>query len=80
MLSEYIISIINSFETLCRIEEAKRSLKRPSTDRRDFDEAERKRPVAPERRFEAPPPPRFETSITRLIEKEYKQIFTLLLI
>lgn len=50
-----------------RIEEAKRAIKRPSEHDR-YAEVERKRPAA-ERRFEPPPPPRFDTSITRFVEK-----------
>lgn len=59
-------SIIFSFSSKnCRIEEAKRAMKRPApaapeTDR--YADLERKR-SASDRRFEPPPPPRFDTSI-----------------
>lgn len=36
-------------------------MKRPSTDR--YGDSDRKRPTATDRRFEAPPPPRFDSSI-----------------
>lgn len=42
-----------------RIEEAKRAIKRPSDDR--YDDSDRKRSTT-DRRFEAPPPPRFDSS------------------
>lgn len=47
-----------------RIEEAKRAIKRPrSNDRYDDDrDRDRKRSTADSRRFEAPPPPRFDTA------------------
>lgn len=45
-----------------RIEEAKRAIKRPSDDR--YEEIERKRTTT-DRRFEAPPPPRFDSAIAR---------------
>ncbi|XP_063696718.1 SAFB-like transcription modulator [Culicoides brevitarsis] len=45
-----------------KIEEAKRAIKRPSDDR--YDEIDRKRSTT-DRRFEAPPPPRFDSAITR---------------
>lgn len=45
-----------------RIEEAKRAIKRPSDDR--YDEIDRKRTTT-DRRFEAPPPPRFDSAIAR---------------
>lgn len=50
----------------CRIEEAKRAIKRPAEHDR-YPEVERKRPTAADRRFEPPPPPRFDTSISRLV-------------
>lgn len=55
-----------------RIEEAKRAIKRPIEER--FEDIDRKRSVTDrERRFEAPPPPRFDSSIRsydRSIEKK----------
>lgn len=60
-----IINISNFFFLFCvpyRIEEAKRAIKRPSDDR--YDEIDRKRATT-DRRFEAPPPPRFDGAITR---------------
>lgn len=36
-------------------------MKRPSTDR--YGDSDRKRAPASDRRFEAPPPPRFDSSI-----------------
>lgn len=46
-----------------RIEEAKRAIKRPlSNERYDDDrDRDRKRSTNDSRRFEAPPPPRFDT-------------------
>lgn len=45
-----------------RIEEAKRAIKRTSADNDRYNELDRKRP-ANDRRFEPPPPPRFDTAI-----------------
>ncbi|XP_058447467.1 SAFB-like transcription modulator isoform X2 [Malaya genurostris] len=44
-----------------KIEEAKRNLKRPSTDHAHFDD-DRKRTTTSDRRFEAPPPPSISVS------------------
>ncbi|XP_055544814.1 SAFB-like transcription modulator isoform X1 [Wyeomyia smithii] len=44
-----------------KIEEAKRNLKRPSTDHTHYDD-DRKRSVGSDRRFEAPPPPSISSS------------------
>lgn len=56
--------LILSSNPVFRIEEAKRAIKRPiSNDRYDDDrDRDRKRTTSDSRRFEAPPPPRFETS------------------
>lgn len=52
-----------------KIQEAKRGLKRPPTDDRDrYTEAERKRAIT-DRRFEAPPPPRFDTTIASRVSQ-----------
>lgn len=45
-----------------RIEEAKRAIKRTSTDNDRYNELDRKR-TSNDRRFEPPPPPRFDTAI-----------------
>lgn len=45
-----------------RIEEAKRAMKRPTTDNDRYNEIDRKRSTN-DRRFEPPPPPRFDTAI-----------------
>lgn len=46
-----------------RIEEAKRAIKRPISSDRHYD-SDRKRSATDSRRFEAPPPPRFDSSIS----------------
>lgn len=46
-----------------RIEEAKRAIKRPAEHDR-YADSDRKRSTS-DRRFEPPPPPRFDTSISR---------------
>lgn len=45
-----------------RIEEAKRAMKRPPAETDRYNEVERKR-SSNDRRFEPPPPPRFDTAI-----------------
>ena len=45
-----------------RIEEAKRAMKRPSSDADRYNDIDRKR-SSNDRRFEPPPPPRFDTAI-----------------
>ncbi|CAO1410556.1 unnamed protein product [Diamesa tonsa] len=46
-----------------KIEEAKRAIKRPISSDRHYD-SDRKRSATDSRRFEAPPPPRFDSSIS----------------
>uniref|UniRef100_A0A1B0CTN0 RRM domain-containing protein n=2 Tax=Lutzomyia longipalpis TaxID=7200 RepID=A0A1B0CTN0_LUTLO len=49
-----------------KIEESKRSLKRPASNDRDrYSDTDRKRSAPNDRRFEAPPPPRFDSVISR---------------
>lgn len=50
-----------TFLLICRIEEAKRAIKRPSDDR--YDDSDRKR-TSNDRRFEAPPAPRFDSTMS----------------
>lgn len=52
-------------KTICfRIEEAKRAIKRTSSDRYDdLDRNKRRNVETNDRRFEPPPPPRFDASI-----------------
>lgn len=45
-----------------RIEEAKRAMKRPAAEPDRYNEIDRKR-TSNDRRFEPPPPPRFDTAI-----------------
>lgn len=58
-----ISNLLVGIATCYRIEEAKRAIKRPSEHDR-YADVDRKRP-ANDRRFEPPPPPRFDTSINR---------------
>lgn len=53
---------LHSFKQISRIEEAKRAIKRPSDDR--YEERESKRSTS-DRRFEAPPAPRFDSALSR---------------
>uniref|UniRef100_A0A336MU32 CSON006884 protein n=1 Tax=Culicoides sonorensis TaxID=179676 RepID=A0A336MU32_CULSO len=51
------------------IEEAKRAIKRPADDR--YEEIDRKRSTS-DRRFEAPPPPRFDSTINNRSSDAYR--------
>lgn len=65
-LKNVLLTDKKKYFLVSRIEEAKRAIKRPASDheRDRYPEVERKRSTT-DRRFEPPPPPRFDTSISR---------------